>query len=369
MRIAIIGSRGFPYVYSGYETFVAELAPRLIRRGHRVLVYCHRELFPQRPTVAEGVELVYVRGLPTKTLSQLSHGALSTLDLMFRRVDVVLYVNSANGPWGFFTRLRRVASCINVDGVEWRRPKWKGLGARYFYWASSVATRVFDKVITDSREMARIYAMEFGAASTVIPYGSGEFGPVDAGLLRRFGIAPREHYLIVGRLVPDNNADLIVKGFRKCATRKKLVVVGDVPYRDEFVDSVKASADERVVFPGYVRDQNLLRELYSNCYVYVHGHEYGGTNPSMLTALGCGCAVLALDTPFNREMLVGDRHGLFFSKDVNEVTRELHRCEEHPEVLHALRATARERIHEEYDWEKVVSMYEEVFSQVTGERR
>jgi glycosyltransferase involved in cell wall biosynthesis len=361
MRIAIIGSRGFPHVYSGYETLVTELATRLVARGHEVLVYCRSSLFPQKPPVVQGVRCIYLPSLKSKSLDTLTHGLLSTLDVVRRRVDAVLYVNSANGPFGAITRLFRKRTAINVDGLEWLRPKWKGLGGKYFYFSSRLATRLFDEVVTDAEAMADVYRKEFNSPSTVIAYGARLARSETPERIKEFDLSPDGYYLIVGRLIPDNNADVIVRGFEKSATARKLVIVGDVPYKDAYAERVRRTSDPRVKFVGYVRDQALLRELYCNSTAYLHGHEFGGTNPALLKALGFGCAILALDTPFSREVLAGDRHGVYFPKSPEGVAASVAWAESNPDRLRSMRETSRRRIEEAYTWEGIVDRYEQLF--------
>jgi glycosyltransferase involved in cell wall biosynthesis len=361
MRIAIIGSRGFPYVYSGYETLVSELATRLVARGHEVLVYCRSSLFSSRPPNVQGVRLVYLPSLESKSLGTLTHGLLSTLDVVRRRMDAVLYVNSANGPFGAITRLFRTRTAINVDGLEWLRPKWRGLGGRYFHFSSWLSTRLFDAVVTDAEAMADVYRKEFRSPSTVIAYGARLARSETPERLKEFGLSSRGYYLIVGRLIPDNNADVIVRGFEQSATKRRLVIVGDVPYKDAYAERVRMTTDSRIQFVGYVRDQALLRELYCHSYAYLHGHEFGGTNPALLKALGFGSAVLALETPFSREVLSGDRHGRYFSKSPGGVTAALGWAEANPEALQGMRETSRRRIEEAYTWEGIVDRYEALF--------
>ncbi len=364
MRIAIIGSRGFPYVYSGYETLVAELATRLVARGHEVLVYCRSPLFPERPPVVKGVRLVYIPTVRSKALETLVHGFLSTLDVVQRDVDAVLYVNSAIGAFGLITRMFRKRTAINVDGLEWLRPKWKGLGGGVFYFLSKLATRNFDEIVTDAEAMAEVYRKEFQSPSTVIAYGANPAHSEAPERIGEFGLKARDYYLIVGRLIPDNNADVIIRGFERSKTRRKLVVVGDVPYKDEYAERVKATTDPRVRFVGYVKDQALLRELYCNAYAYFHGHEFGGTNPALLKALGFGCGILALDTPFSREVLAGDRHGRYFPKSAEGVAASMDWAESNPDRLQAMRDTSRRRIEEAYTWEKITDQYEALFTRL-----
>ncbi len=361
MKIAIIGSRGYPYVYSGYETFVKELVERLVKRDYDITIYCHKNLFKSFPKRVNGVNLVYIPTIEKKSLSQLVHSAQSITHACLKDFDIILVVNSANGPFGLITRLFGKKTAINVDGLEWLRPKWKGLGARYFYWASRIATKLYDVIITDSDEMQKVYEREFGAKSTVIAYGANIRESTHPDLISQWGLQQQGYYLIVGRLIPDNNADLIVREFVASSSTKKLVIVGDVPYSDAYASAIKSTQDHRLIFTGYVNDQNVLAELYHNSFAYFHGHEFGGTNPTMLKALAYGCAICALDTVFNREMLHNDEYGLFFSKIKNSLATLIHRMEAEPDTLLAYKKKSRVRITENYTWEKITDQYDDLF--------
>jgi glycosyltransferase involved in cell wall biosynthesis len=372
MKIAIIGSRGYPYVYSGYETFVKELVERLVKQNIEVVVYCHKNLFKAYPAEVNGVKLKYFSTIQSKSLSQLVHSFQTMLHACFQDYDVVLVVNSANGPFGLFTKIFRKKTAINVDGLEWLRPKWKGLGAKYFYLASKLSTKLYDQVITDSFEMQKIYRDEFKSDSVVIAYGANIRYSKEPKLISKWNLKPLDYYLIVGRLIPDNNADLLVEEFVRSKSEKKLVIVGDVPYKDAYAEKIKSVKDPRVIFTGYIVDQNELAELYHNCFIYFHGHQYGGTNPTMLKALAYGCAILALDTVFNREMLDGDNYGMFFTKQPGFLARIIEEVENNETHLNVLRNKARERIINNYTWEKIASQYIDLFrnlskKQVNGE--
>jgi glycosyltransferase involved in cell wall biosynthesis len=364
MKIAIIGSRGYPYVYSGYETFVRELGERLVAAGFDVTVYCHRNLFRERPRLVNGIRLVYIPTVERKTLSQFVHSFQATLHACFRRYDVVLVVNAANGPFGVLFRLFRRKTAINVDGLEWLRPKWHGLGAKYFLWAAKAATRLYDEVIADSAEIGRIYQKKFHCRPEVIAYGADIRESRNPERIVEWGLEKLGYYLVVGRLIPDNNADLIVRGFLKSASKRKLVIVGDVSYRDAYAERIKAVADPRLVFTGYVNDADDLSELYHHCYGYFHGHEFGGTNPSLLQALACGCAVCALDTVFSREVLKNGEYGLFFPKDEDTLVQAIARMERGPEMMAEFRRKSRFRIRDEYTWEKIAGQYIRLFERL-----
>jgi glycosyltransferase involved in cell wall biosynthesis len=368
MRVAIIGTRGYPYVYGGYETFVKEMGERLAERGLEVTIYCHAPLFKRKPKRVNGIKLVYIPCVETKSLSQLTNSFLSMVHACFSKADVIFVVNSANGPFGILPKLFGKPSAINVDGLEWLRPKWKGLGARYYRFASRLATKLYDQLITDSDEMQKIYLEEFNAPSKMIAYGANPKVESNGTLIEKWGLEKESFFLIVGRLIPDNNADLIVDGFVKSNSTRKLVIVGDVPYHDRFAQQMKSIPDSRLIFTGYVRDPEELAALYHNCFAYFHGHEYGGTNPAMLKALGYGCAILALDTRFNQEMLQNGKFGWYFDKNSKSVKQIVEASELVPEKMKTLRETSHKGLVQKYDWDFVTDEYETLFKKLCKRR-
>ena len=313
-----------------------------------------------------GIDLVYIPTVETKSLSQLIHSFFSMTHACLSDADVILMVNSANGPFGLISRLFGKPTAINVDGMEWLRPKWKGLGAKYFKWASRQATKWYDQIINDSDEMRRVYLDLFDKDSEVIAYGANIRFSKKEQLIKKWNLNKDDYYLVVGRLIPDNNADLIIEGFLSTNSERKLVIVGDVPYQDEYADRLKSLTDNRLVFTGYVNDQAQLAELYHNAYAYFHGHEYGGTNPTMLKAMAYGSAILALDTVFNREMLQNGQYGLFFDKNSKSVSEIVNNAENGDVQIEKLKENSREGLGQRYDWDVVTEQYLSVFEKLLG---
>ena len=311
-KIAIIGGRGYPYVYGGYETFIRELCERLSSK-FEFHIYCHSELFKDKPKIVNGIHLHYHYGINIKVLTQLSHSFFATFHALFYHYDVYYFVNTSSGPFGWFLGLFNKVTVINTDGVEWKRPKWKGLGAKYFYWASKLSAKAFKYLIADSEEMRNVYLKEFNRDSTIIAYGANVRNSQNSTILDKFSLQKNNYYLIVGRLIPDNNPDLIINGFIDSQSNKKLVVIGDIPFKDDFAQKIKGIRHEKLILTGYIENQNDLQVLYENCFCYFHGHEFGGTNPALLKALAYGCCVLALDTAFSREVLDNNKYGTFFA--------------------------------------------------------
>ena len=363
LKIAIIGSRGYPYVYSGYETLVKELSERLVKKGHKVRVYCHSPLFKKKPRFVNGIELVYTPSVETKFLSQITNSFFSFIHVCFSKNDVILVVNSANGPFGFLTKIFRKKTCINVDGLEWLRPKWKGIGSVYFRFASKLATIFFDHTITDSIEMYKIYRDKFGKKSTIIGYGPTMFVNKNHKILEKFNLKKKGYYLIVGRLIPDNNSKLIIEGFLKSTSLKKIVVVGDVPYKDHYASSIKLYSSEKVIFTGYLSSQKDLTTLYDNSFGYIHGHEFGGTNPTMINALALNCQILSLKTKFNYEMLTGKK-AIFFEKNSDSVYKAINLFEKH--FFDLVHYNRNYKIPKIYTWKKVSDEYLKIFNKLTN---
>lgn len=357
MRVAIIGSRGYPYVYSGYETLVKALAERWPAQNVELTVYCHAHLFKEKPKMVNGVRLVYIPTIDSKILAQPLHSFLAFWHVVFSKTNVVLVLNVSNGPFGIITRLFGKPTMMNVDGLEWLRPKWKGFGAKYFKWAAKMSVRFNDLLITDADAMQAIYLKEFGAKSVVITYGAETSVGANLNFLKDWNLVERDYYLIVGRMIPDNNADIIIEGFINSNSSKKLVIVGDVPYADAYADKIRSYQDPRLVFTGYVRSPEVLASLYKYCFAYMHGHEFGGTNPTLLKAMANGCAIAALDTVFSREVLQSDKYGFYFQKSTSSILDWFNWADQNEFKLQLRRSEIHNGINEKYTWETVSNLY------------
>jgi len=367
LRIAIFGSRGIPHTYGGAEAFLEELAPRLAARGHQVTVYCRRSLFRERPAQYRGVNLVYLPSLETKVLGTPTHTLASMLHVLAHPVDVFLVLNIVNGFHCLLPRLLGRTFAINVDGLDWKRGKWGCLARRYFYlnarWIGKICPQ---GVVTDACEMQRIYQEEFQTPSTCIAYGANIESSQEPEIVRQYGLEPCQYYLIASRMVAENHPDLIVRAFEKLETRRLLAVAGGVNYRSEFVRRLQQTRDPRIRFLGHVANVQHVKELHCNAYAYVHGHSLGGTNPSLLKALGYGNCILALNTPFNREVLQG--YGIMFEPSVDDLVRQMQSVEDDAEMAAEYRRHAPERIREAYTWERITDQYEEFFYRLVESR-
>ncbi len=365
LRIALFGGRGLPHTYGGAEAFFLELAPRLVERGHEVIVYNRRALFPERPKTYRGVRLIYLPSIETKALGTPTHTLACIFDVLFRNVDVMMAVNVANAFHLAIPRMFGKNVACNVDGLDWKRDKWGSLAKKYFYSNARVVGKICPKgIITDAHEMRRIYLEEFNTPSACITYGANIESSRNPEIVRQYGLEPGKYYLIASRMVPENNADLIIDAFNELRTDRMLAVAGNANYRSEFVEKLKRVAGPRVRFLGHVGNVEHVKELHCNCYCYVHGHMLGGTNPALVKALGYGNMVLALDTAFNREVIRD--YGLYFARNKSDLLSGLQRIENDPALATSFRERAPERIREAYTWDRIAAEYEEFFLQLAN---
>src|SRR4051794_38383243 len=349
LRVALVGTRGVPARYGGFETCVEEVGRRLVERGHSVVVYCRTTPgAPPPPAEYLGMRLVHLPAARKRSLETLSHTALSVAHLLAHRTDAAVVFNAANAPLLPALRLARIPVATHVDGLEWKRAKWGRTGRRYYRVAEAMAVRWSDVLIADAQGIADYYHREFDAPTTLLTYGAPLIAP-GTDRLAELGLAPGQYHLVVARFEPENNVDVIVDGYRRSAASKPLVVVGSAPYADEYTAQVYGLADDRVRFLGGVWDQVQLDQLYANCWTYVHGHSVGGTNPSLLRAIGAGAAGVAYDVDFNRE--VAAEAGSYF-RDADGVARLLEAVEGDPAGVAAAGARARE-LAARYDWDDV----------------
>jgi glycosyltransferase involved in cell wall biosynthesis len=363
MRIALVGTRGVPARYGGFETCVEEVGRRLVKAGHEVVVYCRKANADDNAQLLdqyEGMELVHLPAVSKKSLETLSHTAHSVRHLRRHPVDVAIVFNSANAPFVPFLRSRGIPVATHVDGLEWMRSKWQGLGGRYYRLAESMAVRWSDALIADAQGISDYYRMEFDADTELIAYGAPIVSDEVNDRLSRVGVEPGRYHLVVARFEPENHVDIIVDGYRRSSARLPLLVVGSAPYADEHTARIRSLADERVHFTGGVWDQELLDQLYANCVTYLHGHSVGGTNPSLLRAIGAGAATIAYDVNFNREVVQGA--GVYF-RTAEQVAAELELAEEFPAAT-AARGEQGRLLAYRYDWDDVAASYEALCEQL-----
>jgi len=358
LRVALLGTRGIPARYGGFETFAEQLSKRLVARGHEVLVY-GRCAFGEKWGERESIDGVRRRVTPTifhKYLETPLHALTSFLDVLFQRVDAVLVCNAANSPLAPILLLKRVPILINVDGIERNRAKWNSFGKAWYRLGEWCSVRLATRIVSDADVIAQYYQETYGIESTVIPYGVHPTRRAPGETLAKFNLQAGKYLLYVSRLEPENNALGAIEAYNRVKTNLPLVIVGDAPYADEYKARLKAAASSNVIFTGFQFGE-AYEELQSNCYVYIQATEVGGTHPALVESMSYGNCVIANGTPENLEV-IGDA-GLSFPKnDFIALSQEIERALQAPHLVAEYGERAKSRVNARYSWDAIVERYE-----------
>jgi glycosyltransferase involved in cell wall biosynthesis len=350
VKFAILGTRGIPARYGGFETFAEELSTRLAARGHQVTVYCRQK----SESPYRGVSLVYLPTIKHKYFDTIVHTFLSTLHLLAHRQDAVLYCNAANAIFTWMPRALGMPVALNVDGLERNRKKWNAVAKAWYQLSEWLATWMPSAVVTDAAAIAEYYQQRYHRSSTMIPYGA-ETGKVETtAILDKLYLERDKYFLYVSRMEPENNGLLVRECFEKVDTTLKLALIGDAPYAASYIEKVRDTKDPRVVIPGAIYGDGY-RELGSHCFAYIHATEVGGTHPALIEAMGRGALTLYLDTPENAEVAGGA--GIPFTRESLSEVIELASIMA-PERRLEWQLRAIKRVQERYSWDAVTDSYE-----------
>jgi glycosyltransferase involved in cell wall biosynthesis len=367
VRIALLGTRGIPAHYGGFETFAEELSVRLVARGHEVVVYC-REPFSDE--FYRGVRLRYLPTIRHKYFDTIAHTLVSTADLVWRhvrgnKVDVALYCNGAHAIFTMVPRAFGIPTALNVDGLERKRKKWNRLAKAWYLISEWLATFCPTVTITDARAIQDYYRERYRKDSVFIPYGA-ELGRLQSqGVLQKLGLEPDGYFLYVSRMEPENHPLEVRQAFETVAIPLKLVLVGDAPYAREYIRRVRDTRDPRVLIPGAIYGLGY-HELGSHCFAYIHATEVGGTHPALIEAMGRGALVLYRNTPENAEVAGGA--GIPF--EPAELAAKMQFAFKMSEAERdELRRKAMERVRERYSWEAVAGEYERLLAEMASNAR
>lgn len=370
MNIAIMGTRGVPAAYGGFETFAEQLGARLVERGHAVTVYGRSHTVPDGLREHRGMRLRVLPTIRHKYLDTVVHTGLSVLDGLVHRFDVVLICNNANAPLALVPRLGGAKVALNVDGLEWQRGKWNRLGRWYYQACAWLAPKLPVTLVSDARVIARWYRERYGKSTVYIPYGSDAKRLPPGPTLRDHGLEAGRYVLYVSRLEPENNADVVIEGYRQAGglaeLGARLVIVGDAPYATEYKAGLEAAAATTpgVILTGYVFGDGYA-ELQSNALVYVQATEVGGTHPALVEAMGRGAAIIANDVPEHRETL-GDAGRYYGRNDPDALADELRAVASDPDVRREIGEAAARRAAAAFSWEHVTDEYEALFRRMLG---
>lgn len=365
IKIALIGSRGIPARYSGFETFYEQLAVRLVKRGHKVTVYNRSHFITDVSKRYRGVRIISLPSIPTKHLDTITHTWLATVHALTQRYNIVYYCIVGNSPLVWVPSLVGSKTLLNVDGEDWSREKWSGFARWYQKQCERIATKTANIIISDAHGVQFHYKQKYNADSIFVPYGANILHDARILTLKKWEIQPDEYYLYVGRFVPENAIDLLIRAFKKVKTKRKLVIVGDAPYMDHYKNLLKALAkeDKRIVFTGYAFAADYA-QLSSHAYVYIQPSGINGTRPALLDQLGFGNCVLVRNSKVNMEVI--DNCGCFFENECleNSLSEMLSYLDKNTGIVQYYRKKAQDRIINYYNWKWITSFYEDLFERM-----
>jgi len=388
MKIAMLGIRGIPNCYSGFEVCAEEVASRLAKKGHSVTVYCRRHYFNldsktyvAHPGLSPGflgrntepafgfcggrmykdIKLVVLPTIKNKYLDTFIHTLLSTIHVLFTDAKIVQYFGVGNSIFAFLPRIFGKKTLINIDGLDWTRKKWPYPAKLYLRFSAFLATFLPTDFITDSQKIADYYVNSLDKKPAFISYGMPIYtSPSFADskeTLDKFGIQKNKYILFVGRLVPENNINLLISAYNQIKTDIKLVIVGDAAYETDYIKSLKNSASPNIIFTGFLSDEAYVNISY-NAYIFVEPTEASGTHPAILDAMGFGSCVLVNNTPTNLETI--GNAGLTYEgseKDAG-LKKKIELLLNDPCIVAAYKSKAMDHVRKYYSWDKVTEEYE-----------
>lgn len=362
MKIALLGTRGIPASYSGFETCVEKLSEQLVQRGHEVVVYCRSHHITYEGDFYKGIRLVKLPTIPNKYLDTLVHSLFSSLHALPQRYDIALYFIAGNSPVTWIPRLVGTKTILNVDGLDWKREKWPALAKKYIQFAEYLSTILPNAYLTDSHVVQEYYQSTYQETPPYIPYGSDVEVLPPGETLEKFGLKPQSYILFVGRLVPENCIHHLIDAYKGLETDLKCVIVGDSAYSEDYKADLRerAGGDPNIIFTGYVFGKGY-HELGSNAYIFVESSGVGGTHPALVEAMAFGNCVITYNTPENLET-IGQAGFSYDGKEGAPSLREvLSKLIFQPALVAEYRELARTRAHTTYTWQAVTDSYERLF--------
>ena len=369
LHIALMGTRGIPARYGGFETFAEELSTRLVDRGYRVTVYARRKFFEKTEPEFEykSVQVVKTPTIMHKYLETPLHSLFGFLSIKKDKPDLILLCNAANSPFAFIAKFKGIPLLINVDGVERLRKKWNSLGKLWYKLGERCSVKFATKIIADAKVIKDYYVENYDCEPVVIAYGADAQSRSAGKTLKEFYLEPKKYLLYVSRLEPENNALGVIQAYNSVKTSMPLVIVGDAPYAKDYINSLKKAANNNVIFTGYQFGE-AYQELQSNCYAYIQATEVGGTHPALLEAMAYGNCIIANDTPEHKEAL--EDTGVYYEKNnFEDLTKRMQVVVDSHDLIDACGRKARERQLEYYTWDHITDLYEELILEVLGLKR
>ena len=366
-RLNILGIRGIPAQHGGFESFAAHFAPYMRDAGWAVTVYCQGKESQKRPTRSEdlweGIHRVHFDTRSSGALATIEFDTKSVIDAARKPgIDLVLGYNTAFLV--LYQRLRGRKVVTNMDGIEWKRQKWNRFAKVWFWLNELIGGRFSTATIADHPGIAEHLSSRGCQATSVIPYGSFAIRTADPAPLAQYGLVPDRYLISICRIEPENSIIELVSAFRQARTGLKMIVIGRLDPNNAYHRRVAKEGRDCVIFPGPIYDQDVVASLRFHSRAYLHGHQVGGTNPSLVEALGARSLVIAHDNRFNR-WTAGDTQ--FYFSSVLECTRRMEQCAALTSVqLSEYRQRSAERHERHFTLAAIHLQYEALMAQVHG---
>jgi glycosyltransferase involved in cell wall biosynthesis len=367
MKIALLGTRGIPASYGGFETCVEKIGQRLVKNGHSVYIYSKKSGYNNSIRSYLGMKIIKIPFPEFKGFGKLCYSIFSGIHSLFFNYDIHMVFGVSNSPVLLLYRLFNKKFALNTDGLEWKRGKWGFIGKTYYRVVEFISVLLCKNLITDSIALHRYYKSKFKADSTVITYGANihEKNVKDNNkILKDLGLEPNKYILQITRFEPENNPLLTVLAYKKLHTDLKCVIIGGVDFPSPYSRSIYSEVrnSEEVILPGLIYEKSQLRTLRVNSFCYIHGNSVGGTNPSLLQAMAAGRPIIAYDCIFNKITLDGNAY--FYNGNANSLYTQLTHIFNGGKKGEIYAQKALEQVKSKYSWTTVTKKYEVLFNKI-----
>lgn len=359
IKISMLGIRGLPPRYGGSETCVDELCKRLNHK-YDITVFCRNNRISKKLKEYSGAKLIYISSIDTKNLDTITHSFLSVLYILFNNTSDIIHFHGAGNsllfPLLFLSKKKLI---VTVDGADWERKKWGKTAKLFLKISAFFSVKFADIVVADSTVAENIYKNKFPKYKEkiiYIPYGANiEEIEDDDEILKKYNLSKNKYILFVGRLIPEKGVHHLIEAFKKVDTKLNLVIVGDNKYDKEYVEKLKNSGDNRVIFTGFIFGEKF-KMILKNCIFYVQPSEVEGTSPMLLTAMGYGKCVIVNGIPENISTI--GAAGIYYKKnDIKDLKDKIELLLNNNNLINEYGKKALERISSDFSWDKVAEDY------------
>ena len=373
MKIAFIGIRGIPVIYSGFESFSESLSINLVKKGYDISVYCRSSYVDSKIKIYKGVNLITLPTFKSKNFETFIHSFLSTVHTcIFLRPKIIYYLGVGNTIFTLFPRFFGIKTVVNVDGLDWKREKWGFIAKFYLRLSESIAVVFPNRIITDSQFIKKYYIEKFNKTTTYIPYGfdptlNREYSLLREKLLKKYNLKRNKYFVWVGRTVPENHIEELVIAFKNVKTDFKCLIISDNFYQSEYGDYIRKiiETDKRIVLTGFLL-KNEYAVLTKNSFCYVETKRSGGTHPSLIEAMGLGCLIVSNNSVANKQILKNSAFYYNIRNYVESLAKALEKILSlnQDKKNKGLKLRSKKIVNTEFNFELIAKKYAEFFNNV-----